>query len=412
MIIYAVDFYFNSTFVLNYSELLFIVSLVILILILCLKFDYSGPKRIPLHTDSAFGMPCLRANDLIVQEFDSKGNLWASRGMIIYMLKKGDNGFIRMTHVPSGFSYFWLNNFSICRRFTLRPECIEMTVAEGGSICAFSSGKMWISNDVSKKFVKTLKLQNFGKGVGRGIMSTGLIQVNKQELLFGEYFSNSERTSVRIYKYENSDMLWKTVHEFLPGKIRHIHALQKDPYTGKLWICTGDEDKESMIGWSDDVFKNITPIGQGSQIWRTCQLVFTKEAVFWGTDTGSENLAGIYRWDKKNMELTRLLKTDGAVFFGTRLTNGTIVLSTDREGFSNEKDERTRLFILNKDENLITVTCGTWRYKSPGFRFNFAKLRFQRNQGNDLLAISVLNQKEFPDGELLIFNEENLAALF
>jgi len=391
---------------------MFIIVLVVLTLIIYLIFDYSGPKRILLRPDIAFGMGCLRAKDLIVQEYDSKGNLWATRGLLVYYLSNGEDKFIKVTRVPSGFSFFWLNSFMIIRRLTLRPECIEMTVNEDGHICAFSSGRMWNSSGIGEKFMKTLKLPHYGMGVGRGIMSTGLIKVNGREFFFGEYFSNPERTSVRIYKYKYLHKLWEIAYEFLPGQIRHIHAIQKDPFTGKLWICTGDEDNEAMIGWSDDYFKNIIPIGQGSQIWRACQLVFTKEAVFWGTDTGSEDLAGIYRWDKKNMELTRLHKTGGAVFFGTRLTNGTIVMSTDREGFSNEKDDRTRLFILSKDDKIITITFGTWKYNKSGFRFNFAKLRFQRNQGNDSLAISVLNQKEFPDGELLLFTEENLTASF
>ena len=98
-----------------------------------------------------------------------------------------------------------------------------------------------------------------------------------------------------------------------------------------------------MIGWSDDNYINITPIGYGSQIWRTCQLVFTEEAIYWGTDTGSVDLAGIYRWDKKSMELEQVCKTEGAIFFSVRLNNGTIVMSTDREGFPNEKDDKTRL---------------------------------------------------------------------
>jgi hypothetical protein len=35
-------------------------------------------------------------------------------------------------------------------------------------------------------------------------------------------------------------------------------------------------------------------------------------------------------------------------------------------------------------------------------------LRFQRDQGGSSLAITCLNQKEFPDGELLIISEDNL----
>ncbi len=148
---------------------------------------------------------------------------------------------------------------------------------------------------------------------------------------------------------------------------------------------------------------------QGSQKWRACQLVFTEEAVYWGADTGSIDLGGIYKWDKEKQEVKQLQAISGAVFFGTRLANGDIVMSTDREGFPNETDDKTRLIIINKENNIKTVDCGTWDYKKPGFRLNFAKLRIQRLQGSNMLAISCLNQKEIPDGDLLIYSEREFS---
>ena len=59
------------------------------------------------------------------------------------------------------------------------------------------------------------------------------------------------------------------------------YTVQHDPYTGYNWVCTGDYDNESMIGWSDDDFDTISFIGQGSQMWRVCQLAFTKEYVYY-----------------------------------------------------------------------------------------------------------------------------------
>jgi len=385
--------------------ILFVFSLLIYLII-----DYTGPKKILLEKDIVFNMKCMRAKDLMVQEYDNEGNLWASRGLILYRLAREDDKFVRMTRVPSGFSLFWLNSFSLFRKFTLRPECVEMTIADSGAICAFSSGKMWIASVYTGKFHKTFTLPNYGFKVGRGIMSTGLARYNNGEFLIGEYFSNPDRTSVNIYRKVPGRMQWETVYEFKKGQIRHIHAIQSDPYTGKLWICTGDEDDEAMIGWSDDRFKSINVIGSGSQVWRACQLVFTEKAVFWGTDTGSEELAGIYSWDKNTGNLSRLYKSTGAIFFATVLDDGTIVMSTDREGFPNEKDDKTRLLIIDKKGKVSTVICGTWNYKRHGFRFNFAKLRFQRNQNYDRLAVSVLNQEELPDGDMIIIDKGELKA--
>lgn len=203
---------------------------------------------------------------------------------------------------------------------------------------------------------------------------------------------------------------WEEAFEFKPGHIRHIHAIQKDPYTEKLWVLTGDSDEESMIAWSNNEFRSILEIGHGSPIWRVCQLIFTEKEIYWGTDTEIDGFSGIYRWDKETAEIEKLQKVNGCVFFGTRLANGTIVMSTNREGDSNELDNRTHLLILTKDNKIKSFKCGTWNHNKKGFWFKYAMLRFQRNQGGPKLVMTCLNQKEFPDGELIMISEETLLA--
>lgn len=383
---------------------------VIFVLILAIIFaiDYFGPNSIRLRESIAFGMKCLRAKELIIQQSDSKGNIWASRGLILYKLENGSTRFKKHSHIPAGISLFWLNNFSLFRKLTLRAECVEMVIDTNGTICTFCAGSLWQKKESDTHFKKTGTMPNFGRGIGRGVMTHGLMAAGNGVFYFGEYFNNPDRISVVIYEYSEKAHWWSAVHLFPPGQIRHIHALQSDPYTGILWVCTGDENNEPMIGWSDDGFKNIHQIGQGSQIWRACQLVFTEEAIYWGTDTGSEELSGMYRWDKQKKELERLNKTEGAFFYSTRLEDGTIVMSTDRENFPNEKDNRTRLYLLDQRGKITNLLCGSWDYTKPGFRYNFAKLRLQRNQGLPFLVVTVLNQKEFDDGELLIFNASSL----
>ena len=80
-------------------------------------------------------------------------------------------------------------------------------------------------------------------------------------------------------------------------------------------------------------------------------------------------------------------------------------MSTDRESFPNERDDKTRFLIIDESDNIREIEGGSWNYQKKGIRFNFAKLRLQRTQGNHLLAVSCLNLKEIPDGDLLIFDE-------
>lgn len=385
----------------------FTIAILAVVFAIYLIVDYRGPSEIRLYPDTAFGLYCLRAKDLIVQEYDKKGNLWATRGMIVYQQKSGDNKFIRIAHIPTGFSIFWLRNFSILRKLTIRPECVEMVATENRDICALSAGRILLLTHGERKFKQTMKLTHYGFG-DQGVRNDGIIDINDSTIYFGEYFRNVNGNIVRIFRSLNNMRSWEVAYKFQPGQIRHIHAMQKDPYTDKIWVCTGDMDKQSLVAWSDDGFKSIIPIGQGSQLWRVCQLIFTEKAVYWGTDTEIEDIAGIYKMDKNTKEIEKLQKVDGAVFFGTRLTNGTIVMSTNRQGF-NEKDDKTRLFIIPKNnDEITTIECGTWKHNKPGFWFKFAKLRFQRDQGGPSLVMSCLNQKEFPNGELIIISEDTL----
>jgi len=388
-----------------------IISFVFVAGLTYLVIDFRGPRKIVLRPHKTFHMHCLRAKELIVQEVDGEGGIWASRGLLLYRLDRGDDKFIRMAHVPTGFSYFWLNNFTLFRKFTNKPECLEATITGQGAICALSAGYLWHRAAEGLSFKRSMKLPHYGLGVGRGILTYGFKSLGENEIYWGEYFRNAARGPVKIFRSGDQGLSWEVVREFEAGFTRHIHAIQQDPYTGKLWICMGDYDHESRIGWSDDGFLSINYIGSGSQVWRSSHVVFTEEAVYWGTDSGFDDSVGIYRWDKSSGEHYRVHQSPGAILFGTRLENGSLVFSTDREGFPIEQDHSTRLFVLGKEGPPSEIKVGTWKHWKKGYRYSFAMLRFLRNQGSSSLALSVINQKEFPAGELLLFDEEAVLSL-
>jgi hypothetical protein len=374
-----------------------------------LLVDYTGPRSIRLSPDHVFGFPCLRAKDLIVQEYDRQGNLFATRGMLVYILYKGSHRFTRVIRIPTGLTIYWLRNFSLVRKLTIRPECVEMITTPRGDLFALSAGRIWHLPAGTRKFRESLKLTYYGLG-DQGARNVGLLSSEDDTVFFGEYFRNTERTVAKVFATKDRGVSWQPVLEFPPRRVRHIHALQRDPYTGKLWICTGDLDEECLLAWSEDEYKTIIPLGEGSQLWRICQVVFTEDAIYWGTDTSAIPEAGIYRWNRQNGELRKLVSVDGAVFFGIRLSGGTIVFSTDREGMANEKDKKTRLWIITPEGKIGSVECGTWKHYKPGFWFKFAFLRFQRDQDGESLAISCMNQLEIPDGELILISEADLLA--
>ncbi len=370
--------------------------------------DYNGPEEIKLKADRILGFKGYRAEELIVQGYDDQKNLYATRGMIIYRLENGSDRFLKFAHVPTGFSMYWFRNFSLVRKFTLRPECMEIIASGSGEIVALSAGGIWTYSDTTKTFRKSMDLTHYRKG-DQGILDNGMVRLNDSTYCFGEYFRNEERQQVRVYVSTDRGYSWNVNYSFKPGEIRHIHALHKDPFEDKIWICTGDVKTEPRIAWSDDNYKTLHNIGSGSQVWRATQLVFDKDYVYWGADTYDQRHEGVYRWNRKTKKVDKLAKVEGVIFHSTMLKNGTMVMTTNREGGPNEKDLKTKMLLFSGKKLVRTINVGTWHSNKPGFWFKYARLRLQRDQGAPALAVSCLSQTEFSNGELLLIPEESFA---
>jgi hypothetical protein len=102
--------------------------------------------------------------------------------------------------------------------------------------------------------------------VYRGIVNIDGTQEWKEILNFA---------SITEYKKDNSILT----------SARHIHIVTVDPYTGYLWIGTGDEDIHSKILFSTDYGESFQILGMGSQEWRTLSIWFTKDYIYWNMDS-------------------------------------------------------------------------------------------------------------------------------
>ena len=380
------------------------------VLITYLTLDYYGPSEIMVNPDTVMGMPVFRVEDeeLIVQEYDKEGSLWVTRGLWAYEMKPRTNKFVRRFHIPTGPTIYWLRNFSVIRRITLRPECVELLVMPEGKALSMSAGRIWYRPGYKKRFKETFALRHYGIGIGQGIRNDGWDILNDGRILIGEYFMNKNSSNVRLYCSQDKGENWHIVHEFPQGKIRHIHAVQQDPYEDKAWILTGDTSDEPMVAWTEDGGQTLNKIGQGSQKYRVTQLVFTNNALIWGADTGHPKECGIYRYDRKMKKIEKLSTTKGVVLYATKLTGGIIAMSThstDKLGMRGIQDTKTKVIIIKDEKNVVSFEFG-----EMDSRMKYAKLRFQRRQGNKSLVISVLNHKEY-NNDLLIIPEYSLKGI-
>jgi len=132
-------------------------------------------------------------------------------------------------------------------------------------------------------------------------------------LFLGEYPLSSGATP-RIRRSTDRGRTWDSIE--LP-EVRHVHAVQSDPYGGSVWVTTGDADDECRIGRLDG--GAFEPVGGGDQRWRAVELAFTPSAVLWGVDCVYED-NHIFRLDRakirsRDPEPRAVHTVDSSVFY-------------------------------------------------------------------------------------------------
>lgn len=391
-----------------FKKLLFKYILPTTLLLSFLIWDFYEPENIPVSKENLFSFETYTAENLLVQGTDENDDLWATRGMWAYKLNQNNDAFERQYRVPTGFNLYWFRNFGIVRSLTRRPECIELFVSTTGNTLAMSAGHIWLLKPNTTNFIRVLTLEHYGIG-DLGIRNNGMIKLTDKDWVLGEYFRNTDKGPVKLFHSADDGINWNNINTFQSRQIRHIHGVQKDPYTGELWVLTGDSDHEASIIRSSDKGKNLAKIGTGKQKWRATQIIFTPEDIYWGADVTRKrgNESGIYKWNKNTEQLTKLTDIDGAIFYSTILKNNLKVFSTVREGGKNELDEVTRLFFSKQDTQVKSIEIGDWDWKGK-----YAKLRMQRTQNDPFLAFTILNHKQHNNKLVIIAADVLLNGIF
>jgi hypothetical protein len=326
----------------------------------------------------------LASPGLTVQHVCQDGMIWAVKGYWVYKAY-GNSEFRKAFRLPSGNLLSSLGNSHSFRRVTGHTELCEVFPLRSRTILGFSGGYIWRSTDDGNTWQLVHRLRHFGIGQGRGVMPQGIAEDDDGAIYYGQYFRNWEHDSVFVYRSMDDGKNWEIVYQFNPGEIRHIHSLQFDPYTKTLWIATGDRDSECMIGYSTDKRVNFQKIGSGSQRWRAVSLLFTEEAVFWGTDS-PENQNWIYRWDRETQDVKQICEVDGPIYYSTKLSDGTLIMGSAAEGGAAEWDELVSLWVSKEGERWKRVILGT--RKSPK---KAAAPRFSRGRHLPDLYTTLLN---------------------
>ncbi|MDD2898590.1 MAG: hypothetical protein PHI31_07730 [Desulfuromonadaceae bacterium] len=115
---------------------------------------------------------------------------------------------------------------------------------------------------------------------------TGEYNVNpddKHAVYRGKYFPDKNVEWAKVLEFDSLTD-WTTN----PGSLniaRHVHVVDVDPYTGHVWVATGDYDLHARIMYSDDHGDTFRTVGIGEQKWRTLSIWFTETHIYWNMDS-------------------------------------------------------------------------------------------------------------------------------
>jgi hypothetical protein len=236
----------------------------------------------------------------------------------------------------------------------------------------------------------------------------------KGTLFIGEYniapgrVYGSTNDRVRIMKSVDNGTTWTKVMEWNTNgvnQVGHIHAMKQDPYTGEIYILTGDNNGKAGIikwdgksAWSDN--KTLAEISTmpgfkvfaGAQRYRACDVLFDNQYFYTFTDTqlpnnqsGSES--GIWRGKK---DFSSFIRVDNQIFdydpmhvgwFGEKIGN-TFIFTTAREyidPLNSWKEINTKVYISNDGIHWYATGILNWRDRNNTSKSEYATNIFSYN---------------------------------
>jgi hypothetical protein len=217
---------------------------------------------------------------------DNFGKLWKVDGFLPF---------------PAYMKTLWSNRL-LERLFRLSPR--KMLILDDNSRIIIARKGIFKASHNEKIYRKVFPIV-------RGSRPISLCEDNKENIYFGEYYSNPDRDEVYIYGSSDKGETWDVAYVFPKRTIRHIHGLFYDEYLNCIWITTGDYGDEPFIAVTDDSFKSVQKVYSNGQLSRIVQLFIRNDYLYYSTDTEIEQNY-ICKLSKKDFSLTKLQPVQGS----------------------------------------------------------------------------------------------------
>jgi hypothetical protein len=162
-------------------------------------------------------------------------------------------------------------------RLVGRFPAVNVWPTSEGTLVASADRWLFVSRDGGRRWAVTRRLHRSSGPMG--VLPTAVCE-HDGALYLGEYPLDVDARP-RLLRSRDGGVTWEPV--LVLSEVRHVHAVQSDPYGGDLWLTTGDRGDACRIGRVRD--GDFQPVGGGDQRWRAVSLAFTPDSVVWGVDS-------------------------------------------------------------------------------------------------------------------------------
>lgn len=298
----------------------------------------------------------------------SGGLLWASRGDCVW--RSPDDGLTwqPVVRLPLA-ARSRLQGASRLSRRLFRMYVYHLRVVENRWLVVLGFGRHF-----------TFDLQDGSRLVAQGPLKSrrplGLCCTRDGRLLYGEYHGNPERRPVGIWESADCGRTWQQAHVF--RGIRHVHGVYEDTHADAIWITTGDEDHESAIWRASRDLAVVEPVIAGGQQARAIRLEFTRDHIYYGSDTPFEP-NHLYRLGRDDLRPCQIAAVDGSVFHSASVGEA-LFFTTACEPSPVNRARRASLYRVtggDRCERVASWSKDLW----PGKLFQYGQLLCAADQG-------------------------------
>jgi len=252
-----------------------------------------------------------------------KGDLIASRGYEIYRSKDLGKNWEFLNALPINRYKNLISRHLFARRL-LRTNISIIKVIDNNNVLIGCDRELFLSDlNFSTFHSMNIPIRSFQ-------FLRNSICISPKYVYYGEYFPNLFGDNVLIYRSENG-VYWNAVYSFEKNAIRHIHLIQYDKFSNRIWFSSGDKDKECILGNCNYDFSDIKIIGKGELKWRCLDLFFSNRNVYWGTDnpSGKNYLISYNRYSK---QIRKLSEFPGPIYHLIKFEQGFLIITQTERG--------------------------------------------------------------------------------